>query len=113
MNTTLEELLDDLHPDERAKVDSLANTLIAEELTLRKLGRTRQETLAALARDRKLASADLAPLEEAAELYLSALRRSVEAMGGTLSITATFPGLPPSDVSSLLSPQQDTLSPPA
>lgn len=108
MNTTLEELLDDLDPDERAKVDSLADSLIAEELALQRIAKTRKQTLATLAHDRKLTAADVAQLETTAELYISALRRGVEAMGGTLSITATFPGLPPSHIPGLSSPPTNT-----
>jgi transcriptional regulator with XRE-family HTH domain len=57
---------------------------------LQKLRRARYLTQTQLATAMEMTQPELSKLEHRADLYVSTLRRFVEAMGGTLEITARF-----------------------
>lgn len=61
---------------------------MAEQNLVRKLGVSRER---------------LETLERDSDLYFTTLRRTVEEMGGTLSLVARFPEVPPVEMSSLSS----------
>lgn len=82
-----------LSPEERAKAAALTATMDAE-LSLAELRRARAMTQDQLAADLKVGQASIAKLERRADMYLSTLRRFVEAMGGELEIVARFPDQP-------------------
>ena len=46
-------------------------------------------------------STSVSRLEQRSDLLLSTLRRTVEAMGGSLSLIATFPDRPPVELSGI------------
>ena len=98
MNVTLEELLDALDPQERADVDQMARDFIAEEEARQKLQMARDLSRAAIARRLHIPHHQVADIEEASAIFLAAFRNAIEAMGGSLSLTATFPGLPPVEI---------------
>jgi DNA-binding XRE family transcriptional regulator len=62
-----------------------------QELALHELRRARQRSQEELARVLKVQQPAIAKLEHRADMYVSNLRRYVEALGGTLEITARFP----------------------
>jgi transcriptional regulator with XRE-family HTH domain len=64
------------------------------ELSLADLRRARSMTQDQLASDLHVGQASIAKLERRADMYLSTLRRFVEAMGGELEIVARFPDQP-------------------
>ena len=83
-------------PESRRKaIQARAETLIAEELTLAELREACRRSQAELAEKLGVQQAAVSKLERRADMYLSTLRRLVEAMGGTLEIVAQFPGRPP------------------
>lgn len=80
-----------MSPEARARVDARVRaTLDAMPLAeIRKaVGMTQAELAAAL----DTGQGSVSKVENAADLYLSTLRRFVEALGGELIITASFPG---------------------
>lgn len=63
-------------------------------LSLTELRRARAMTQEQIASDLHVGQASIAKLERRTDMYLSTLRRFVEAMGGELSIVAEFPDQP-------------------
>jgi transcriptional regulator with XRE-family HTH domain len=69
-----------------ARVAELKN-----EMALAELRQAREQTQEDLARALKVNQPAVAKLEKRADMYVSNLRRYVEALGGKLEITASFP----------------------
>ncbi|MEX2300465.1 MAG: XRE family transcriptional regulator [Bryobacterales bacterium] len=84
-----------LSPERRKKVKARAGVLLAEEMTLRELRRARQLTQVRLAKTLGITQDSVSRLEQRTDLLLSTLRKSVEAMGGRLSLVAEFPDRAP------------------
>jgi hypothetical protein len=76
-----------------AKAASLSDAM-ERELSLTELRRARAMTQDQLAADLHVGQASIAKLERRTDMYLSTLRRFVEAMGGELEIVARFPDQP-------------------
>jgi hypothetical protein len=94
MAVSLEEKLESLPRDRRAKVEARAAELIAEELTLRDLRRAFDQTQVRLARQMGVKQETISRLEKRSDMLLSTLRSYVEAMGGELELVARFPDRP-------------------
>ena len=92
---TLKDKLDAIGRERRTKVEARAATLIAEEMTLRELRRARKLTQVKMAKELGITQDGISRLEKRTDLMLSTLRRSVEAMGGQLSLIAEFPDREP------------------
>ena len=84
-----------LSPARRKKVEARAAELIAEEMTLRELRTARKLTQVRMARTLGITQDSVSRLEKRSDLLLSTLRKTVEAMGGNLSLVAEFPDRPP------------------
>lgn len=84
-----------LSPTQRKKVEARAAALIAEEMTLRDLRKARELTQARVADQLGITQDGVSRLEKRSDLLLSTLRKSVEAMGGRLSLVAEFPDRAP------------------
>ncbi len=95
MPITLKDKMKDLSPAQRRKVESRAAELIAEEMTLRELRRARRLMQAKIARTLGVTQDSISRLEKRSDLLLSTLRKTVEAMGGNLSLVAEFPDRAP------------------
>lgn len=95
MGLNVDDAIARLSPEERRKVEDRAAELIAEELTLRELRKARQLTQARVARELGITQDGVSRLEQRSDLLLSTLRKTVEAMGGSLSLVARFPDRPP------------------
>lgn len=79
----------------RKKVEARAAELMAEELTLRELRKARRLTQVRMAKALGITQDSVSRLEQRSDLLLSTLRRTIEAMGGTLSLVAEFPDRAP------------------
>ena len=101
MALNTEDLIAALDPAERRKVEDLAAELIAEEMTLRELRKARRLTQVSVARELGIGQDGVLRLEQRSDLLLSTLRKTVEAMGGTLSLIARFPDRPPVELSGI------------
>ena len=79
----------------RRKIEKRANQLIAEEMTLQELRRARQLTQVRMAKSLGVAQKQISEIEKRTDMHISTLRRSIEAMGGKLSLVAEFPDRAP------------------
>lgn len=84
------ELTKDFSPQRRARVAAKAAALRAE-MTLEELRKARDVSQVKLASTLAVGQPAVAKLEKRADIHLSSLRGYVEALGGTLEITARFP----------------------
>ena len=84
-----------LAPAQRRKVAARAAELIAEEMTLRELRHARKLTQVRMAKALGITQDSISRLEKRSDLLLSTLRKTINAMGGDLSLIAKFPDRPP------------------
>jgi transcriptional regulator with XRE-family HTH domain len=84
-----------LSPALRKKVEARAAELIAEGMTLRELRKAHKLTQIRVAKTLGVTQDSVSRLEKRSDLLLSTLRKTVEAMGGNLSLVAEFPDRPP------------------
>jgi DNA-binding transcriptional regulator YiaG len=103
MGLSVEDMIAGLDSTERRKVEDLAAVFIAEEMTLRELRKARKLTQVSVARELGISQDAVSRLEQRSDVLLSTLRRTVEAMGGTLSLIARFPDRPPVELSGIAS----------
>ena len=101
MALDVEDKIAALEPEERRKVERMAAELIAEEMTLRELRKARALTQASIARELGIGQDAISRLEQRSDLLLSTLRRTVEAMGGSLSLVVRFPDRPPVELAGI------------
>jgi DNA-binding XRE family transcriptional regulator len=77
-------------PERRTRVAAKA-ALLREEMTLEELRKARNVSQEELAGTLEVGQPAVAKLEKRADIHVSNLRRYIEALGGTLEITARFP----------------------
>lgn len=95
MGKTYEELMAELSPDRRARVEARTAELIAEEKSLRDLRHARQLTQQHMAKRLGVRQHSISRLEQRSDMLLSTLRDYVGKMGGELVLTARFPDRDP------------------
>jgi DNA-binding XRE family transcriptional regulator len=95
MPTNVDDKIRKLGIAQRRKVEARAAQLIAEEMTLRELRHARKLTQVRMARTLGITQDSVSRLEKRSDLLLSTLRKTVEAMGGSLSLVAEFPDRKP------------------
>ena len=93
--TNLERIRKELSPARRKKVKARAAQLIGEEMTLQELRHARRLTQVRMAQELGIGQDGISKLEKRADLMISTLRKTVEAMGGSLSLVAEFPDRDP------------------
>ena len=80
---------------QRKKVEARSAELMAEEMTLRELRHARKLTQVRMAKKLGITQDSVSRLEKRSNLLLSTLRKTIEAMGGNLSLVAEFPDRDP------------------
>jgi DNA-binding XRE family transcriptional regulator len=95
MPTNVDDIIKKLSPARRKKVEARAAELMAEEMTLRQLREARKLTQVSIAETLGVTQDSVSRLEKRSDLLLSTLRKTIHAMGGTLTLTAEFPDRPP------------------
>jgi transcriptional regulator with XRE-family HTH domain len=80
-----------MSPEARARV-VLKTEKLRKEMALAELRRARELSQLELAQTLGVGQAAIAKMEKRADMYISTLRRFIEAMGGELRILAHFPG---------------------
>ena len=101
MAVNVDDKIKKLPPAQRKKVEARATELLAEEMTLRELRKARQLTQVRMAKQLGITQDSVSRLEKRSDLLLSTLRKTVEAMGGKLSLVAEFPDCAPVVLSGL------------
>ncbi len=101
MALNVDDLIEGLDPTRRGRVEERAAELIAEEMTLRELRKARKLTQVSLARELGIGQEGISRMEQRSDLLLSTLRKTVEAMGGSLSLIARFPDRPPIELAGI------------
>ena len=92
---TLDQKMKSISRARRKRVEARTAGLIAEEMTLQELRQARKLTQVRMAKVLGISQDGVSRLEKRSDLLLSTLRKSVEAMGGNLSLVAEFPDREP------------------
>ncbi|HYE52803.1 MAG TPA: XRE family transcriptional regulator [Azospirillaceae bacterium] len=92
MGRTLEEFLDTLPGEEREAVEARAQELLDEIEGLKALRLLAERSQEQIADALGIKQPSVHKIERQTDLYLSTLRRFVEAAGGTLELQVTLPG---------------------
>jgi len=95
MAVSLDAVLKKMTPAQRARVETRAQELIEEELTLRDLRQAQHMTQERMAELLGVEQENVSRLERRADLLLSTLSSYVAAMGGKLRLIAEFPNRKP------------------
>jgi DNA-binding XRE family transcriptional regulator len=101
--STLKQRMKELSPDRRKRIETHVAQLVAEEMTLQELRKARKLTQVRMAKALRISQDGVSRLESRTDLLLSTLRKSVEAMGGRLSLVAEFPDRDPVVLSGIAS----------
>jgi DNA-binding XRE family transcriptional regulator len=94
MPVTLDEILNEMSPERRARIDQLAEEMRAE-MNLREVRRLRKLTQARLSKKLKIGQEGVSRIEKRTDLYISTLRSYVEGVGGRLKLVVELPDRPP------------------
>jgi DNA-binding XRE family transcriptional regulator len=89
MATKWSEIKGKMDPDRRARMELRSREIIAQ-LPLHELRRAKEMTQATMAEFLETSQSEVSKIEHRTDLYLSTLRKYVEAMGGELEIRAVF-----------------------
>jgi transcriptional regulator with XRE-family HTH domain len=95
MAITLADKMKGLSPARRKKIEARTAELVREQMTLQELRRARKLTQVSVAKELGITQDSVSRLEQRSDLLLSTLRKTVEAMGGNLSLVAEFPDRDP------------------
>ncbi len=95
MARNVNEIIESLPASRRRRVEKRAAVLIAQEMTLRELRQARSMTQVRMAKSLGVAQKQISEIEKRTDMHISTLRRSIEALGGTLSLVAEFPDREP------------------
>ncbi|MNJ46905.1 Helix-turn-helix domain protein [compost metagenome] len=95
MSKTLDEVINSLSPERRARIEQRGRELIREEMTLQALRKQLELTQEGMAERLDIRQANISKVERRSDMLISTLRTYVEAMGGTLELVAHMPGRGP------------------
>lgn len=101
MSVNVNDKIRKLSPARRRRVEARAKELIAEEMTLRELREARRLTRVRRAKKPGITQDGVSRLERRRDLLLYTLRKTVQAIGGNLSLVAKFPDRAPVVLSGL------------
>lgn len=92
---TLTDKISALPASRRKRVAVRTAALIAEEMTLRELRKLREITQEQLAEKLGVKQEQVSRAEKRSDIHISTIKRTIEAMGGELIVTAQFPDAKP------------------
>jgi transcriptional regulator with XRE-family HTH domain len=101
MGISLNDKLSKLSKSRQDKIDNRAQKLIQEELTLRDLRAALEKTQVELCKVLDMKQDGISRLEHRSDMLISTLTKYINAMGGTLKITAEFPDRLPVQISGI------------
>ena len=85
------ELTKGYSPERRARIEA-KKTQLRREMDLAELRKALAFTQSALAESLGVGQAEVSKIEQRTDVFVSTLRRFVQAMGGDLEVNAVFPG---------------------
>jgi DNA-binding XRE family transcriptional regulator len=92
MGRTLEDVMDAMPPDRRAKIEARTKELLQEVEGLKALRVLAKRSQEQIAQGLGIKQPSVLKIERQTDLYLSTLRKFVEAAGGTLELRVELPG---------------------
>src|SRR3954447_23121510 len=92
MGRTRNEIMTELPKDRRARIDARAAALVGEVEGLRAFRELAERSQKQIAQALGVKQPSVLKIERQTDLYLSTLRRFVEAAGGTLELRVELPG---------------------
>lgn len=92
---TLDDVMNELSPERRARVEARGRELIREEMTMQALRRQLDITQEELAERLDIRQGNVSKVEKRSDMLISTLRSYVAALGGTLELVVHMPGRPP------------------
>lgn len=95
MYKTLEEVMSELSPERRARVEKRGRELIREEMTLQALRKQLEITQEWMAERLDVRQGNVSKVENRSDMLISTLRTYLEAMGGRLELVVHLPGRAP------------------
>lgn len=98
MNRSLENKMNSLPSERKNIVQTRANQLIEEEMTLRDLRLALDKTQQDLCEVLHMKQDGISRLERRSDMLISTLNKYVSAMGGTLKLMAEFPNRSPIEI---------------
>ena len=105
---SLDQIMKEMSPARRRRIEVRTAQLIAEEMTLRELRKARKLTQVRVAKALHISQDGVSRLEQRTDLLLSTLRKSIQAMGGKLSLVAEFPDREPVKLSGIAETETET-----
>jgi transcriptional regulator with XRE-family HTH domain len=107
MSRNVNDIINNLSPTQRKKVETRAAQLIAEQMTLQQLRQACKLTQEKVAKSLRIGQEGVSKIERRSDLLISTLRDYVEAMGGQLSLVVEFPDREPVILSGIAELAQD------
>lgn len=101
MYKTLEDVMGELPPERRAKIEKRGQELIREEMTLQALRKLLEITQEGMAERLDIRQGNVSKVENRSDMLISTLRCYLEAMGGRLELVAHLPGRAPITIEGL------------
>ena len=95
MSRNVNDVMRTLNSMQHRKVEVRAAELIAEEMTLQELRRALKLTQVSVAKALGITQDSVSRLEKRSDILFSTLRKTVQEMGGNLSLVAEFPDRAP------------------
>ena len=95
MARNVNDMINALPAARRLRIEKRAQVIISEEMSLQELRRAREMTQVKMAKSLGVAQKQISDIEKRTDMHISTLRRSIEAMGGKLSLVAEFPDRKP------------------
>ena len=92
LGPTLEEFIATLPAEEQAAIEARTQELMQEIESLRALRQLAEQSQQQIAQKLGIKQPSVHKIEQQTDLYLSTLRRFVEAAGGTLELRVNLPG---------------------
>lgn len=96
-----EQIIQNLSPQRRAKIERRAKELLDEHMTLQEIRKAQKLTQEHMAEVLGIGQDSVSRLEKRTDLHLSTLDNYISAMGGKLKLVAEFPNRSPITIEKL------------
>lgn len=107
MSKDLDEIMRELPPERRERIEKRAKELIDEHMTLQDIRKAQKLTQERMAQILGVGQDSVSRLEKRTDLHLSTLNNYINAMGGSLKLVAEFPDRSPVILDGLVELSED------